>query len=79
MNGPQHYTAGEVLLAQSDEVGARVGPIEAQAIATQAVAHFIAAQVCATVDAANVQVWKMATDGDSHEVANSQQWVEVMK
>ena len=39
MTWVEHYEAAERLLEQAAEVGARVGPESAQAVATQALAH----------------------------------------
>jgi hypothetical protein len=43
MNGPKHFSEGERLLAESEATSAVFKPDEAQALAAQAAAHFLAA------------------------------------
>lgn len=43
MTGPDHYRQGERLLAESEDTSTVFKSDEAQALATQATAHFLAA------------------------------------
>jgi hypothetical protein len=43
MTGPDHYREGERLLAESEDTSAAFKPDEAQPLAAQAAAHFLAA------------------------------------
>ena len=43
MTGPEHYRDGERLLAESEDTSTVFKPDEAQVLATQAAAHFLAA------------------------------------
>jgi hypothetical protein len=51
MNGPEHYREGERLLTESEVTSTALKPDEAQALATQAQAHFAAALVAAFAQA----------------------------
>jgi hypothetical protein len=54
MNGAEHYLAGERLLARAEAMGtASVAHSAAMALVGLAQAHFAAAQVAITVEAAN--------------------------
>lgn len=45
MTGPEHYREGERLLGESEDTSTVFKPAEAQALATQAQGHFLAALV----------------------------------
>ena len=50
MTGPEHYSEGERLLAESEETSTVYKPDEAQALAAQSQAHFVAALVALTAE-----------------------------
>lgn len=64
MTGPDHYREGERLLAESEETNPVFKPDEAQTLATQAQAHFLAALVATTATHQHPEsvAWAKVTD-----------------
>ena len=70
MNGPQHYTEAEELLASIEYKGT---PEQVLAVATAAQAHATLALVAAQVDAADLDLW------DDAGIDRETEWGEAVR